>query len=365
MGYGAVDRRVWNDERFRSWDRDVRMVWLYLLSCPHGNRLGCFVLPSYYVADDVQLEPDEAQEALAALEEAGRIVWDRELRVVCIRNHLRPEYNPLQNKSVVKAALKDLAKLPDSQKCLRALLEAVEQWGKPHYEKLEQELRQRVRQGEGHREGQGVPQGGGHPPPHPDPDPDPEQDPDPEGRGADSSRPSVETSSGEAGDVQNSEDGKRPVASLSGEELLERGPQAVGARFGRVLRETLYQPDGQPPEDYDDGRDMDVLCELLRNGHGPEKLKLALVGLAHERDVGRLDVAGPGQKLTARVLKSEVAGQREPVAHFENVGRRVLAGELDGANGQSRPSGDGPTAIGDVLGRLDSDSGHAAAEDGP
>lgn len=178
MAYGAVDRRIWNDERFRRWREDVRMVWLYLLTCPHGNRLGCFVLPTYYVADDVQLELDVAREALATLEEEGRIAWDRELRVVCIRNHLKPEYNPLANQSVVKAAMKDLAELPDSRKCLRALLEAVDRWGRPHYEQLEQELRHRVGDGVAHGGGQGaghgVAHGGGGSVPHPDPDPDPE-----------------------------------------------------------------------------------------------------------------------------------------------------------------------------------------------
>lgn len=171
--------------------------------------------------------------------------------------------------------------------------------------------------------------------------------------------------SGEAGDVENHEAGEGSAAALSREELLEAGPRAVGARFGPVLRETLYQPDGRPPENYDDGRDVEIIRGLLERGYGPERLELALAGLAHERDAGRLESAGPGQKLTARILKSEVAGRRDPVSRFENVGRRVLAGELDGANGQSRPSGDGPTAIGDILGRLDSDSGHAAAEDGP
>lgn len=168
MAYGAVDRRVWNDERFRSWDRDTRDVWLYLLTCPHGNRLGCFVLPVLYVADDVQISPQAARNALERLEAENRIAWDSDLRVVCIRKHLHPDYNPLANESVVKAALKDLADLPDSMICLRALLASAKNYSRPHYDALTEELRHRVRQGVGH----GVP----HPEHEPDHDPDPESE---------------------------------------------------------------------------------------------------------------------------------------------------------------------------------------------
>lgn len=151
MAYGAVDRRIWDDEKFRSWDRDTRAVWLYILTTPQANRLGCFVLSTFHVADHVQISLEDAERALQNLHDEERIVWDRELRVVCIRKHLHPDYNPLANPNVVKAALKDLSKLPDSVACLTTLYRAVEKWGQPttakgdpFYSLLSQALRNRL-----------------------------------------------------------------------------------------------------------------------------------------------------------------------------------------------------------------------------
>jgi hypothetical protein len=180
MSYGAVDRKTWNDERFRAWDHTTRAVWLYLLTCPHGNRLGCFVLPAYYIADDVMISPEEAESALARLQEDGRIVWDRTLRVVCVLRHLHPDYNPLANPNVVKAAVHDLDTLPDSRPCLEALADAVERFGQPltqrgqpFYSLLSVQLSARLADldGNGYRNGfrNGMP--------NPDPDPDPYPDP--------------------------------------------------------------------------------------------------------------------------------------------------------------------------------------------
>lgn len=174
MAYGAVDRRVWHDEKFRSWDRDTREIWLYLLTCPHGNRIGCFVLDRYYAASDLQMPPERVEAGLAELEEAGRIVWDEDARVICIRRHLHPDYNPLANESVAKAAAKDINELPDSPKCFRALLEAVEEWGRSHYTPFTEALRHRVRDGVGHHAGEGGRQGV----PHQEQDQDHEQDHD-------------------------------------------------------------------------------------------------------------------------------------------------------------------------------------------
>lgn len=147
MAYGAVDRKVWHDEKFRTWDRDTREMWLYLLTCPHGNRIGCFVLDPYYAAGDLQRSPDEVKGSLNRLQEEGRIVWDGDARVVCIRKHLHPDYNPLSNPNVVKAARKDLQELPDSQPAFRALLDALTRWERDHYAPLIDAVRNRLGKG--------------------------------------------------------------------------------------------------------------------------------------------------------------------------------------------------------------------------
>lgn len=175
MAYGAVDRQTWNDEKFRSWGRDTRDVWLYLLTCPHGNRIGCFVLDPLYVASDVQIEIDRARECLRKLDTEDRIVWDPEARVVCIKRHLHPDYNPLANESVAKAAAKDVKGLPESPRALQALASAVEKWGRSHYSPLKEALSHRV-----DTVADTVPAGCGTPSSRVDQDQDHDQDPDPD-----------------------------------------------------------------------------------------------------------------------------------------------------------------------------------------
>lgn len=197
MAYGTVDRQTWNDEKFRSWDRDTRAVWLYLLTCPHGNRVGCFVLDPLYVASDVQIDIDRAKECLEFLDDEDRIVWDPSRRVVCIRRHLR--YSPLANPNVVKAAKREVGDLPESPRALRALLAACRKWGDPKTSKgnpfysiltgaITARLGDRKGSTEGLQEGLDEPYGNGSG--NPDPEPDPEPEPEPEGttarpRGAD------------------------------------------------------------------------------------------------------------------------------------------------------------------------------------
>lgn len=233
MAYGAVDRQTWNDERFRSWDRDVRNVWLYLLTSPHGNRLGCFVLSPYYVADDVQISPDRARECLEFLDRERRIVWDGENRVVCIVRHLHPDYNPLANQNVVKAAVKELKALPSSERALGALFWAVEKWGRPHYEELSQALENRLP-----NRSQQIREAVEEPFPEftrvtPDPDPDPDQEPERRDGG---SLPDGRSPPGEPAEENTQKQDRSSLAgTLRSDAQLGRSGGAVEANMTKSL----------------------------------------------------------------------------------------------------------------------------------
>lgn len=178
MAYGTVDRRIWNDEKFRRWPRDVRELWLYLLTCPHGNRIGTFVLDPYYAAADTQLEPDAVRSALHVLEREDRIVWDESRRVVCLKRHL--QYESLRNPNVVTAAVGDLEELPTSPACFRALLAACKECGQPHYRPLLQALENRIGNSSPNSSGNSSPNScpNRYPNPEPEPEPEPENSDD-------------------------------------------------------------------------------------------------------------------------------------------------------------------------------------------
>ena len=155
MSYGRISEAYWHDDVIRGLTEPARYFMLYLMSCPHGNRLGLFVLAPAYAAEDLDCDTGtwDGKRVVGILEELvekGRIRWDRRNRVVFLRFYLR--HNVLANGSVVKGALNELAGLPRTE-LLRDLLETVikERKGdedlpiRAHYAELEDELRTRCR----------------------------------------------------------------------------------------------------------------------------------------------------------------------------------------------------------------------------
>ncbi len=134
MAYGKISEAFWHDAKIRNLSERARYFMLYLMSCPHGNRLGLFVLDLGYAASDlscgvdvatgeaIKWEPLHVSEVLTELQDRGRVGWDVEDRVVFVRHYIR--HNTMANLSVVKGALNDLLGLPDTP-LLAELLEAV------------------------------------------------------------------------------------------------------------------------------------------------------------------------------------------------------------------------------------------------
>lgn len=325
MAYGAVDRRIWNDERFRSWDRDTRDTWIYLLTTPHGNRLGCFVLPAYYVADHVQIGVEAARDALQNLHDEERIVWDPDLRVVCIRNHLHPDYNPLANPNVVTAALKDLSELPDSEPCLQELLSAVRRWGKGHYEPLEDVLAERVTgtvcetvtetvtetvstshdsgdsNGSGNGSGNGMANGMRNPEPehepYQDPDPEPEQEPEEGNTGAVvagrnlESEPEVKASDLVAAWVDRQPPGtsgpsgkEKSKQGAAAKRICENHPRERIAAAWVGMDQLFPHSDGEPWDLFDLERKFSKACEAaMEHPEAKDQLRKAEMMAALEK----------------------------------------------------------------------------------
>lgn len=175
MSYSRLQDGYWHDDVIRELTERARYFMLYLLSCPHGNRLGLFVLDPGYAASDLtcggaEWEPLHVTEALLELRDRGRISWDQQARVVFVRNYIR--YNSLANQSVVKGAIRDLESIPKTP-LLGELLEVVlsemeDDEGNPkrnHYGELAEALRERgarVDPGRSHRAGHGVEHGAEH-----------------------------------------------------------------------------------------------------------------------------------------------------------------------------------------------------------
>lgn len=133
MAYAKVEETFWHDPKVRALSERARNFFLYLLTSPHRNRVGCFVLDPFYAAADIQWSPDAVTTALQELERAGRVAWDPETRVVLIRRFLK--FNTLENGKVVVAAIRELTGVPDTP-LLAEVLAALEQARKHYYRPL-------------------------------------------------------------------------------------------------------------------------------------------------------------------------------------------------------------------------------------
>lgn len=141
MAYGAVHETFWDDPKMRALSEHGRMLMLYLLTCRHRNRLGCFVLDPHYAAADVQWPVEEVQRSLAELADAGRIEYDAEHRVVLIPRYIR--HNPMPNPKVVIGASKELKNIPQTP-LLVPLANFVENLDARRYGALVEALRNRI-----------------------------------------------------------------------------------------------------------------------------------------------------------------------------------------------------------------------------
>lgn len=110
--FGKVMSSVWDSERFNRLGDDAwtKLVFHYLLTCRHGNSIGCFRLKPAYVAADMGLDTALAEHCLSRLDSTGLIVWDRAAQVVMIRRHL--DINRITNRNHGAGAAKAALSLP-------------------------------------------------------------------------------------------------------------------------------------------------------------------------------------------------------------------------------------------------------------
>lgn len=109
--YGKINSSFWMSESVKQLSDDGKMLALYLLTCPHGNMLGCFRIPDGYVSDDLNWPIERVSKGFRELSERGFSERCEQSKWVLIFNFL--EYNPFENPNVGKAAAKAYTAIPD------------------------------------------------------------------------------------------------------------------------------------------------------------------------------------------------------------------------------------------------------------
>ena len=93
--YGSIQTALWFDRNFNHLSDQGRLLAVYLLTCPHGNLLGCFRLPCGFVCEDLKWELAKVTQAFQELIDAHLVKYDADSGWVSIIHFLKN--NPIVN----------------------------------------------------------------------------------------------------------------------------------------------------------------------------------------------------------------------------------------------------------------------------
>ena len=65
--YGKIETGFWHSSKIRQLSEKTKFLTLYLLSCPHGNAVGCFVLHDGYISADLGWSADTVAHCIEEL----------------------------------------------------------------------------------------------------------------------------------------------------------------------------------------------------------------------------------------------------------------------------------------------------------
>jgi hypothetical protein len=135
--YQRIFSQIWHDEKFRACSEDARSLFLYLLTSPHSNALGLYVLPKPYIEADLGWDSKRLAKPFRELLDKGFIFYDDDTATVLIKNHLK--HNPIENRNQAIACVSLLEKLPKTT-LIHQLFEGLKPFAKPFMEPLIQRL---------------------------------------------------------------------------------------------------------------------------------------------------------------------------------------------------------------------------------
>ena len=123
--YGKVYKKIWRNEKFRCLTEDEQALFLYLITSPHSNLLGIYLIAVEYMAADKNWKSDRTKEALDGLTETGFLKYDESRCVILIPSWF--EHNTLTSPNQLKKALAELSEVPKTPLLLelKAILNAM------------------------------------------------------------------------------------------------------------------------------------------------------------------------------------------------------------------------------------------------
>ena len=113
MRYQKIESKIWNDEKFIALTPMQQRLFFYVLTSPHNNLIGLYVLKAGYACEDLDITNRDFNRDLKCLCDNDLVEYDKTLKVIFIINFLI--HNPITNPNQKKAAVKLLSSLPRTQ----------------------------------------------------------------------------------------------------------------------------------------------------------------------------------------------------------------------------------------------------------
>jgi len=141
--YTGIYDSFWTDRKVEDLPDEAKLLFLYLITCPHRNIIGFYRLPKKYIAADLGWSVERVSKVLGTLCEAGFIGYDEAVSIVLVRKFLR--YNAIENPNMQKAAVKKINELEDN--CLfDDFLTFIQTLEKP-LQRVEEAVKKRLHKG--------------------------------------------------------------------------------------------------------------------------------------------------------------------------------------------------------------------------
>ncbi len=138
--YIRIASKFWQDEKVKLLSDDAKLLYMYILTSPHSNMIGYYILPKPYVSYDLSWSGERLGKPFGELLENGLIMYCEHSDVVLVPNFLR--YNTIQNANQAKGALNRLMGLP-SNSLVDEFITVVKQFAEPFAEQLVKGLPER------------------------------------------------------------------------------------------------------------------------------------------------------------------------------------------------------------------------------
>ena len=126
--YGSIPSKFWIEAKEKGLSDDGRQLMAYLMTCHHGNSIGCFRMPVAYIAEDLGWAFERVSTTLSETVSKGFLERDDERSWNRLPNHF--ETVSVSNPNVAKGMEPFIEAVPKESPLFNNLLEALRPYAK-------------------------------------------------------------------------------------------------------------------------------------------------------------------------------------------------------------------------------------------